>query len=121
MSEETGPTRIVPGSHRGTQWPEASQRGAPLPGEVAAFADAGDAVLINTAVWHTGGRNPGSGLRRAVYLHYGWWWLKGYEVHQDLPWQVFVDASEQRLHLLGVKMPDPRFQMYEDDVPCAKN
>ena len=88
---------------------------------MAVFADAGDAVLINTAVWHTGGRNPGSGLRRAVYLHYGWWWLKGYEVHQDLPWQVFVDASEQRLHLLGVKMPDPRFQMYEDDVPCAKN
>lgn len=113
MTEETGPTLVVPGTHIGDASPAHAERGQSLPGEVAVHARAGDAVLINAAIWHSGGRNRGEGLRRAIYLYYGFWWLKRYESDQALPWQALAQASDQRLSLLGVRMPDPRFHMYE--------
>ena len=112
MTEEVGPTRVVPGSHRGETWPPADSRDRPLPGEVAVYAKAGDACFINSAIWHTGGRNRGDGLRRGIYLYYGYWWIKRYESEQALPWQAFEDAGETRLQLLGVKMPGHDIHMY---------
>lgn len=112
MTDETGPTYVVPGTHRGTSMPPADKRGEPLPGEVAAYANAGDAVFINSAIWHSGSRNSGPGLRRGIYLYYGYWWLKRYNAERVLPWQPFENASEQRLRLLGVKMPDNDLHMY---------
>ncbi|HZO87306.1 MAG TPA: phytanoyl-CoA dioxygenase family protein [Chthonomonadaceae bacterium] len=112
MTEEVGPTRVVPGTHRGESWPPHAQAHDPLPGEVAVYAEAGDAVFINSAIWHTGGRNRGAGLRRGIYLYYGYWWLKRYESETALPWQAFENASEQRLRLLGVKMPAHDIHMY---------
>ena len=87
---------MVPGTHRGTDLPPREERGGPLPGEVAAIAKAGDAVFINAAIWHTGGRNDSDGLRRGIYLYYGYWWLKRYENERALPWQAIENASEQR-------------------------
>ena len=112
MTDETGPTYVVPGTHRGTAMPPADRRGESLPGEVAAYANAGDAVFINSAIWHSGSRNSGNGLRRGIYLYYGHWWLKRYDAHQTMPWQPLENASEQRLRLLGVKMPDNDLHMY---------
>lgn len=113
MQEEVGPTRVVPGTHRG--WDHQPPLGGqePLPGEVAVYAQAGDAVFINSAIWHTGGRNRGAGQRRGIYLYYGYWWLKPYEAHQQRPWQAFENASERRLQLLGLKMPDRDIHMYD--------
>jgi hypothetical protein len=113
MSEERGPTRIVPRTHLGDQLPPADQVKQPLPGEVAVYAAPGDAVFINSAIWHTGGRNTTDGLRRGIYLYYGYWWLKRYESEQTLPWQALVNASEGRLRLLGVQMPDRDLHMYD--------
>ncbi len=113
MSEERGPTRVVPGTHCGEALPLPELRHEPLPGEVAVYANAGDAVFINGAIWHTGGCNNTAGVRRGIYLYYGYWWLKRYESERALPWQVFEDASEQRLRLLGVKMPGRDIHMYE--------
>lgn len=114
MDEEVGPTRVVPGSHRGSAMPP--KRNDPLPGEVAVYARAGDAVFINSAIWHTGGQNRGAGLRRGIYLYYGFWWLKRYESEQELPWQALENATEQRLCLLGVKMPDRDIHQYSPEV-----
>ena len=116
MTDESGPTRVVPGTHRGDELPPAGGRGGPLPGEVAAYAQPGDAVFINAAIWHTGGRNNGDGLRRGIYAYYGYWWLKRYESERALPWQAFENASEQRLRLLGIKMPDRDIHMYTPDA-----
>lgn len=113
MTEEVGPTRVLPGSHRGEALPPKVRANEPLPGEVAVFAQAGDAVFINSAIWHSGGRNQGDGLRRGIYLYYGYWWLKRYESHEALPWQAFENAGEQRLRLLGVRMPDRDIHMYD--------
>lgn len=113
MTKEVGPTRVLPGTHRGDALPPKERASEPLPGEVAVFARAGDAVFINGAIWHSGGRNRGEGLRRGIYLYYGYWWLKRYESHEALPWQAFENASEQRLRLLGVRMPDRDIHMYD--------
>jgi phytanoyl-CoA dioxygenase PhyH len=115
MTEAVGPTRVVPGSHRGEALPPPDRANEPLPGEVAVYAEAGDAVFINSAIWHTGGRNRGEGLRRGIYLYYGYWWLKRYESDEALPWQAFENASEQRLRLLGIQMPDRDIHMYAPD------
>jgi hypothetical protein len=115
MTEEVGPTRVVPGSHRGEALPPADHVNKPLPGEVAVSAAAGDAVFINSAIWHSGGRNQSAGLRRGIYLYYGYWWLKRYESNEALPWQAFENAGEQRLRLLGVRMPDRDIHMYNPD------
>lgn len=115
MTEERGPTYVVPGTHRGANLPPQGQENQPLPDEVAAIAQAGDAVFINSAIWHSGARNTSDGLRRGIYLYYGYWWLKRYETERELPWQCLENASEQRLRLLGVKMPGSDLHMYRPD------
>jgi hypothetical protein len=110
MDEEVGPTRVVPGSHRGEGLPQVPNE--PLPDEVALYARAGDAAFVNGAIWHSGSCNRGSGLRRGIYLYYGYWWLKRYESEQVLPWQALENVSEARLELLGVKMPDRDIHQY---------
>ena len=85
--------------------PPPEQRHEPLPGELAVPCSAGDAIFINSAIWHTGGRNEGEGLRRGIYLYYGYWWLKRYETNQALPWQALQNAGETRLQLLGMRNP----------------
>jgi ectoine hydroxylase-related dioxygenase (phytanoyl-CoA dioxygenase family) len=112
---EKGPTRVVPGTHRGEAGPPRERVHEPLPGEVAVPLRAGTAIFINAPIWHTGGRNNSNGLRRGIYLYYGYWWLKRYEAERELPWQALEAASEQRLRLLGVKMPDRDLHMYDPE------
>jgi hypothetical protein len=116
ITPEVGPTRVVPGSHRGEALPPRDREHEPLLGEVAVCVEAGDAILINGAIWHTGGCNRSDGLRRAVYLYYGYWWLRRFDVEGEkhqVPWQALENASEQRLQLLGVKMPGSTLHMYD--------
>ena len=113
ITQEKGPTYVIPGSHRGEALPPAHPTNLlPLPDEIAVHASAGDAVFINSAIWHSGGCNKSNGLRRSIYLYYGYWWLKRYEFDHILPWQALEGASEKRLHLLGVKMPAAGLHTY---------
>jgi ectoine hydroxylase-related dioxygenase (phytanoyl-CoA dioxygenase family) len=110
MSPDKGPTRVVPGSHRGEALPARESVYEPIEGEVAVTCPAGSAIFINSAIWHTGGRNASNGLRRSIYLYYGYWWLRRFDgmeggVH-DPPWQALEGASPLRLQLLGVKIPE---------------
>jgi len=116
MTPDRGPTLVVPGTHRGTDTPPGDKRGEPLPGEVPVHAKAGDAVFINSAIWHSGNCNKSDGLRRAAYLYYGYWWLKRYDASETLPWQAFENASEARLRLLGAKMPQGDLHIYDASV-----
>ena len=110
MTDETGPTYVVPGSHRGRDMPPKDQREQPLPGEVPVYANAGDCVFINSAIWHSGSHNDSQGLRRGIYMYYGHWWMKRYEHATTLPPACLVDASPQRLCLLGLMMPGERLR-----------
>lgn len=113
MTAERGPTCVVPGTHRGASYPPADRIHASLPGEVEVLADAGDAVFINGAIWHSGGTNRSQGLRRGIFLYFGYWWMKRYEAETTVPWQAWEKASVQRLQLLGLKMPDRDIHQYD--------
>ena len=119
MDEERGPTYVVPGTHRGQALPPPNRTNEPLEGEIPVIAKAGDAVFINSAIWHTGSRNRSDGLRRAIYLYYGYWWLKPYEANQERPWQCLENADERRLELLGVKMPENDLHQYSPKIDNA--
>lgn len=112
MTDERGPTYVLPRSHRGPDLPVPGTLDAPMPGEVPVHASAGDAVFINGAIWHSGSRNRSAGLRRAAYLYYGYWWLKRYSEHEPLPTEALINADRQRLELLGVSMPASDLHMY---------
>ncbi|MDP6118651.1 MAG: hypothetical protein QF437_24650 [Planctomycetota bacterium] len=49
-------------------------------------------------------------------MYYGYWWLKRYESDQELPWQAFENASDMRLKLLGLRMPDRDIHMYDPSL-----
>ncbi|WP_167859768.1 phytanoyl-CoA dioxygenase family protein [Paenibacillus cymbidii] len=116
ITEEKGPTRVVPRSHMGEQLPPSDRKNVPLEGEIAVEVPAGSAIFINSAIWHSGARNRSeTGLRRGIYLYFGYWWLKRYEMNQSFPWQAYENASEQRLQLLGIRMPDRDVHMYDPE------
>jgi len=115
MTPERGPTCVVPGTHRGNVYPPTERLHESLPGEIEVLAQPGDAVFINGAVWHSGGANRTQGLRRGIFLYFGWWWMKRYEHETDLPWQATRQASALRLQLLGLKMPDRDIHQYDPD------
>lgn len=113
MTLERGPTCVVPGTHKGTSLPPIEKHVEPLPGEFEVLAQPGDAVFINGSIWHSGGANRTQGLRRGIFLYFGWWWMKRYEHETDLPWQAKQNASPLRLQLLGLKMPDRDIHQYD--------
>ncbi|MDP6505815.1 MAG: phytanoyl-CoA dioxygenase family protein [Planctomycetota bacterium] len=116
MTPDRGQTHVVPGSHRWQNLPTGEEKNRPHENEVAVEAAPGDAVFINSAIWHTGSRNQAEGLRRGLYMYYGYWWLKRYECDQKLPWQAYENASDMRLKLLGLRMPDRDIHMYDPSL-----
>ncbi|MEE2656930.1 MAG: phytanoyl-CoA dioxygenase family protein [Candidatus Latescibacterota bacterium] len=117
MDADSGPTYVVPGSHRGMELPPAESQNEPIEGEVAVYAEPGDAVFINSPVWHTGSCNQSNRLRRGIYMYYGYWWLKRYESEFTLPAACLERASERRLRLLGYQMPDQDLHIYDPELP----
>ena len=120
MDDDSGPTFVVPGSHRGDELPPTASREQPLANEVPVYAEPGDAVFVNSAVWHSGSRNQSQGLRRGIYMYYGYWWLKRYESGFTLPPECLEGASEARLRLLGYRMPDRDLHIYDPTSPFNK-
>lgn len=118
MTPERGPTYVIPKTHRGYEKPPREKVFDSLPGEIPIYASPGDAIFINSAIWHSGSRNVSEGVRRTIYLYFGYWWMKPYEADQQRPYQCLIDATEQRLCLLGLKMPDGDLHQYpgEPDV-----
>ena len=77
FTEENGPTRVVPGSHRWGQHPMGSTVSgaprnlvAPVPGEVHLSGPAGSCVAYNAHLWHSGTQNFSPDLRRAQHAFF---------------------------------------------------
>lgn len=107
----TGPTLVVPGSHRWRDLPGG--RYEPRADELELPARAGQVLVSDAALWHSRGRNCTSSPRRIVLLYFGYWWLKRYEHDSALPWRALMNASAQRLQLLGLRMPGRDLHLYE--------
>ncbi|MEO8025571.1 MAG: phytanoyl-CoA dioxygenase family protein [Bryobacteraceae bacterium] len=72
FTPDNGATRVVPGSHRWRQLPQAvlTDLTAPHPDEVLLTGPAGTAVVMNTHAWHGGTANRTARDRRALHAFY---------------------------------------------------
>lgn len=77
FTEENGPTRVVPGTHRSGETPNTGNTFnpneddmAPYPGEVKVLAPAGTVVVFNSHLWHGGTVNRTDKRRRALSAFY---------------------------------------------------
>lgn len=68
FTEENGPTRLVPGSHKSPHAPAEAMKdpGAAHPDEVSLIAPAGTLVVIDGWTWHSGTRNNSPHPRHLV-------------------------------------------------------
>ena len=69
FTENSGATRVVPGSHRTGKLPSDVMRDLfePHPEEVKLVAPVGTVVVFNSHVWHGGTHNSGDVHRRALH------------------------------------------------------
>jgi ectoine hydroxylase-related dioxygenase (phytanoyl-CoA dioxygenase family) len=70
FTAENGATRVVPGSHRITRAlsKNLAQPLARHPDERIVIGRAGDVLIFNAYLWHSGRRNESKGPRRAVQM-----------------------------------------------------
>lgn len=69
LTEELGPTRFVPGSHRAGRAPngDTAWNGR---GEQSILCHAGDVVIFRSEVWHRGTANHSDRVRYLLQVHY---------------------------------------------------
>ncbi len=77
FTDDNGPTRVVPGSHRSGQHPHGAMvdgklldLNAPVPGERYVTGRAGSCVVYNAHLWHGGTQNRTGGLRRSQHMFF---------------------------------------------------
>lgn len=76
MVPEVGPLLVIPGSHRWGRQPSEEEVGTPHPEEVLVQVRAGTAVIFDSQLWHSGGRNESGRPRRALFPYFGHYWIK---------------------------------------------
>jgi hypothetical protein len=129
MTEDNGPTRIVPGSHKWHpinvpyvnqgDWepkpltPEEEARtpkdlSAPYPGEAHVTAPKGAIVVINSSMWHSGTANRSGARRRVLHLTY---------TRRDLPQQL-LQRQYLTPALYNRMSPAQRFLMDIEELPA---
>ncbi len=71
FTRESGPTRVIPGSHRWPTGPEVLiNTMEPHPQEQPIIAPAGSVFIFANTLWHSGTRNLGSRGRRVVHVSF---------------------------------------------------
>jgi ectoine hydroxylase-related dioxygenase (phytanoyl-CoA dioxygenase family) len=116
MTEETGPLRVVPGSHRWERGPD--QPGAdPLREEVRVPVPAGAAVFFDAALWHTGDRNRSGADRLALFPYFGRYWIKRMDnfFTQPLPADLLATSNPMKRQLLGLGLRPDVASYHGDD------
>jgi len=79
LNEQTGPLRVIPGSHRTPTTLSAEQRFASHPDEELLAPRAGDVALFHNCLLHAGSRNLSSANRSFVRAYYNQTWM----IHRD--------------------------------------
>ncbi len=101
MTDEVGPLRVVPRSHR---WEEFPQGNGPFEGEIAVPVQAGDAVLFDACLWHTGSPNRSDKPRLGLFAFFGKYFIKRMDNHftQPLPAALLHSQEPLQRQLLGL-------------------
>jgi ectoine hydroxylase-related dioxygenase (phytanoyl-CoA dioxygenase family) len=106
VTEELGATRVIPGSHK---WTDYSYQGSPEQ-TVPAEMNPGDALIYSGKVIHGGGKNATKDRwRRAMHLSYLVGWLTPEESSPlDYTTEELAARSPRVQRLLGHRSYDPR-------------
>ena len=111
LTDETGPLRIIPGSHMRAlrMSPEEARR--PHPEEVIVYPRAGDTAVFHCSMLHSGSPNRSSDYRYLFFLTFNHSWLKHRANYRGPVSQAVIAGARARndrrlLRLLGV---DDRF------------
>lgn len=114
VDDRSGPTVVLPGSHRARAAAVAEHSTEPHPDEVAVPLGLGDALLFNSSLVHSRGRNRSGRPRRGVAMLWGFWFVK--PVGSELPLcpAATEDGSEQRSRLVGATQPTVDLYLFED-------
>jgi hypothetical protein len=68
-TEELGPTKFVPGSHRSGRSPDGAMHWSGVE-EQSILCSAGDVVIFRSEVWHRGSANRSNQIRYLLQVHY---------------------------------------------------
>ncbi len=101
---ESGPTLVLPGSHRfppdftipAVEWPEE------MPGAQRIVVPAGSAYFFNGNLWHAPSNNVGKETRRVVLFNYGHRWMRMWQGHEPSEWLQEQATTPMRKQLLGM-------------------
>ena len=105
ITEELGPTKMIPGSHRAGRTPEENEMEWNGAKEQSVIVNAGDAVMFRSEIWHRGSANNSTKSRYLVQVHYSSRWIS-----QRMPpylnkfafdETLLANATPRQLRLLG--------------------
>lgn len=106
FTPENGATRVVPGSHKRTGYPE---NGVKYEDEVALNEPAGSVLIYNASLWHGGGEKVADGTRWGVVLGYGRWFIKpSFDFTKCTPKSVYDGMTEEQKELFGFRSNPPK-------------
>ncbi|WP_283133079.1 phytanoyl-CoA dioxygenase family protein [Rhizohabitans arisaemae] len=111
--DRSGPTVVLPGSHRSRYAAVSEHSTEPHPDEVAIPLEYGEALLFNSHLVHSRGRNRSNRPRRGVALLWGFWFIKPTGAELPICPEAVTDASEDRLRLLGLSQPTVDLYLFE--------
>ena len=114
MTEELGPTKIVPGSHRSGRRPDKQKTDA-IPdteqgtnwnevGEQSFLGKAGDCILFRSEIWHRGTANISNQTRHTFMVHYSKRMITQKfppYLHFQFNPEVIARATQRQRRLLG--------------------
>lgn len=105
FTPENGATRVVPGSHLLNAGPfDVLADPAAHPDEIVVSGRAGDVLLFNGHLWHTGGANQSESHRRAILAHYLKAPLPGRDDRrQHLDPETIAELTNLERRLLGLE------------------
>ncbi|ABK47539.1 phytanoyl-CoA dioxygenase [Shewanella bicestrii] len=106
FTPSNGATRLVPGSHTWTEFPE---NGKQHPNEILITGQQGGVLIFNANMWHGGGANMTDVSRWALLLGYARWFIKpSFDFMQNTPEHIYNRMSDAQRRLLGFHLVPPK-------------
>lgn len=97
LTEEIGPTKVIPGSHRfGGRYEQLDQY-------VSIFPEPGDCLFFRSDLLHGGGVNKSTESRYLLQVHYSQRWIAQRWAQPNWQWnsEILQSANPRQLRLLG--------------------
>ena len=112
LTNESGPLRVIPGSHVKSVRIDLDQGNKPHKDEVILHLNAGDVVLTHNCLLHSGTQNTSGKLRFFFSIYYNITWLQHTDSFEGPTCHRLIEEARQRnnrraLRLLGVDEQRP--------------